>query len=99
MKERRQGQGKEKAPVRRWVDDTVSHPGQGRGGETKKQPLIPPLFFCLTPAINTVALSVLSTMLRPHSAETSEEVIQQRAYAAGKPERLPQAPARWMRLA
>lgn len=33
----------------------------------------------LTVAIVTVSLIVLSNMLRPHSAETSEEVIQPKA--------------------
>lgn len=53
----------------------------------------------LTVAIVTVSLTVLSNMLTPHSAETSKEVIQQRAQAAEKPEGSPQSSTRWMRLA
>ena len=48
MKERRQGQGKEWVPVRRWTDEVVFHPGQDRGGETK-QPPAPLVFFCHWP--------------------------------------------------
>lgn len=73
--------------------------GQDWGGETKKRS--PPHLLCF--AAQTVA--IMAMPLQPSAeSETSLcrnkwEVIWQRAQAAGMPEGLPQAPARWMRLA
>lgn len=86
VKERMQRKGKEWALVRRWGRGD----GQGWGGETKKQSLYSLIFLPhslpLTIAIITVSFTVRSNMLRPHSAETSKAVIQQRAQAAEKVE-------------
>lgn len=86
--------------MRRWDGEMVRVEEE----KTRNRPPLPqPLCFSvtllLTVAMATVSLTILSNILRPHSAETSEEVIQQRAQAAEKPEGPPQSSTRWMRLA
>lgn len=78
---------------------TCSYPGQDWGGETKMQSSTPSVFFRPDSSYHGNALIALSNVLKLHCAETSEEVIRHRAQAAGMPKGLPQAPARWMRLA
>lgn len=75
LKERRQWKGKEQAPVRSEGAEMVKIEEEKPRNSPPASPVFLPHSLPLTVAIVTVSLTALSSVLRPHSAESSEEVI------------------------